>query len=180
MVKDVIQVADKAFECLIPAADIDRRVAEIADRINADYAGREPLFLGVMNGAFLFVSDLFRRMTMPCTISFVKVASYNGTAADNVRSLVGLAEDVAGRDVIVVEDIVDTGATMQFLKQELGRRRPASVRLATLLLKPDALEHDLSPDYTGFEIGPAFVVGYGLDYKGFGRNLNDIYILKPT
>jgi len=180
VVKDVIQVADRDFEVLLPADRIRDRVTELATRINADYADKQPLFLGVMNGAFLFVSDLFKRMTMPCEISFIKVSSYNGTAAGPVRGLVGLAEDLAGRHVIVVEDIVDTGSTMHFLMDELGRRKPASLRLATLLLKPAAMQYRRRPDYTGFEIAPDFVVGYGLDYKGFGRNLNDIYILKQT
>jgi hypoxanthine phosphoribosyltransferase len=181
MVKEVVKVHDKEFSLMIPAAEIQVRVADIADRIDTAYTGKDPLFLGVLNGAFLFMADLLRHITIPCELSFIKVASYDGTAATGrVRQLIGLEKEIAGRHVVIVEDIVDTGDTMRFLYEELAKARPASIRLATLLFKPAALQRDVQPDYVGFEIAPEFVVGYGLDYNGHGRNLNDLYTLKQT
>lgn len=176
-----VTVKDKEFVPMIPAADIGSRVAAIAQQINTDYMGKTPLFLGVLNGAFLFMADIFRNITLPCELSFIKVSSYSGiSSSGNMKSLIGLTESVKNRHVIIVEDIVDTGDTMKFLLDELHRQQPASVKLATFLFKPAALKHNLQPDYIGFEINPAFVVGYGLDYDGFGRNLNDIYVLKES
>src|SRR6185436_9171764 len=130
-------------------------------------------------GAFLFMADLFKNVNLECEISFIKVSSYSGTASSgNVKNLIGLNENISGRDIIVVEDIVDTGDTMKYLLDELKKQNPSSVKLATILFKPEALKQDVKPDYVGFKIPPAFVVGYGLDYDGLGRNLNDIYVLK--
>lgn len=164
---------------MITANAIKQRVKKLSDQINLDYKGKQPLFLGVLNGAFLFMADLFKGINLECELSFIKVASYNGTASSgNVKSLIGLKENISGRDIIVVEDIVDTGDTMKYLLSELQKHQPNSIKLATFLFKPSALKHNLKPDYVGFEIEPAFVVGYGLDYDGYGRNLNDIYVLK--
>lgn len=175
----IVKIKDKEFKVLIAADDIQRQVKVLANRINKDYLGKQPLFLGVLNGAFLFMADLFKEVNLECEISFIKVASYSGTSSTGeVKNLIGLKENIASRDVIVVEDIVDTGDTMKYLLEELKKHNPASVKLATFLFKPAALKHPLKPDYIGFEIEPAFVVGYGLDYDGFGRNLNDIYVLK--
>lgn len=164
---------------MIASEKIQLRVKDIASEINTQYHGKQPLFLGVLNGAFLFMADLFKNINLQCEISFIKVTSYVGTASSGqLKNLIGLNENVSGRDIIVVEDIVDTGDTMKYLLDELKKQNPASVKLATILFKPEALRQDVKPDYVGFEIPPAFVVGYGLDYDGLGRNLNDIYVLK--
>ena len=174
-----VKIKDKDFNILISADEIKKQVNKLSDQINSDYKGKKPLFLGVLNGAFLFMADLFKGINLECELSFIKVASYNGTSASGkVKSLIGLKENISGRDLIVVEDIVDTGDTMKYLFEELKKYNPSSVKLATFLFKPTALKHKLKPDYVGFEIEPAFVVGYGLDYDGYGRNLNDIYVLK--
>lgn len=166
---------------MLPAEEIQSRVKTIASEINAQYEGKQPLFLGVLNGAFLFMADLFKNINLLCEISFIKVSSYSGTASSGqVKNLIGLNENITGRHIIVVEDIVDTGDTMKYLLDELKSKNPASVKLATILFKPEALRQDVKPDYVGFEIPPAFVVGYGLDYDGLGRNLNDIYVLKQS
>ncbi|HKR05548.1 MAG TPA: hypoxanthine phosphoribosyltransferase [Bacteroidia bacterium] len=174
-----IKLKDKEFTVMIASEKIQLRVKDIASEINTQYHGKQPLFLGVLNGAFLFMADLFKNINLQCEISFIKVTSYVGTASSGqLKNLIGLNENVSGRDIIVVEDIVDTGDTMKYLLDELKKQNPASVKLATILFKPEALRQDVKPDYVGFEIPPAFVVGYGLDYDGLGRNLNDIYVLK--
>jgi len=176
---DSVKLNDKEFVTMITAEKIQQRVKEIASEINLQYDGKKPLFLGVLNGAFLFMADLFKNVNLECEISFIKVSSYSGTASSgNVKNLIGLNENISGRHVIVVEDIVDTGDTMKYLLDELKKQNPSSVKLATILFKPEALKQDVKPDYVGFKIPPAFVVGYGLDYDGLGRNLNDIYVLK--
>jgi hypoxanthine phosphoribosyltransferase len=176
---DSVKIKDKEFISMISAEKIQARVKEIASEINSEYHGKQPLFLGVLNGAFLFMADLFKNIDLQCEITFIKVTSYLGTASSGqVKNLIGLNENISGRDVIVVEDIVDTGDTMKYLLDELKKQNPASVKLATILFKPEALRQDVKPDYVGFEIPSAFVVGYGLDYDGLGRNLNDIYVLR--
>lgn len=174
-----VTIHDKTFKILIDAEKIQARVHQIAMQINTEYAGRTPLFLGVLNGAFLFAADLFKGITLECEISFIRVSSYSGTASTGqVKSLIGVNMDISNRDIIIIEDIVDTGDTMEYLLKELKEKNPASIKLATMVFKPAALKHDLKPDYVGFEVPPDFLVGYGLDYDGLGRNLNDIYILK--
>lgn len=175
-----IKIIDKEFQVLISANEIEQRVKSIAGKINCDYKGKKPLFLGVLNGAFLFMADLFKSISLECEISFIRVSSYAGTeSSGTVKNVIGLNEKITGRDVIIVEDIVDTGDTAKYLFDELKKHNPSSVKLATFLFKPKALKQNIQPpDYTGFEIEPEFVVGYGLDYDGFGRNLNDIYVLK--
>jgi hypoxanthine phosphoribosyltransferase len=173
-----VKIRDKEFRVLIDADRIRQRVEEIALQINADYKGKSPLFLGVLNGAFLFAADLFKKIDLTCELSFIRVSSYQGTASTGqVKNLIGLNENITDRDVIIIEDIVDTGDTMLYLFEELKRQKPASVKLATAVFKPAALRHPITPDYVGFEVPPAFLVGYGLDYDGLGRNLNDIYVL---
>lgn len=174
-----VKIKDKEFTIMIPSDKIQLRVQAIADRINEDYTNKQPLFLGVLNGAFLFMADLFKKINLECELSFIRVSSYSGTASTgHVKSVMGLNESVSGRHIIIVEDIIDTGDTANYLLEELKKHTPASVSIATILFKPTALKHDIKPEYVGFEIPPAFVVGYGLDYDGLGRNLNDIYVLK--
>ena len=171
-----IQVRDKTFKVSIPEDEIRRRVAETAMRLDRDLAGKHPLLLVVLNGAFMFAADLMRGMREPCEVCFVRLASYAGMqSSGQVREVLGLTEDIAGRTVVVVEDIIDSGLTMRGLLASLAARRPAEVRVAALLVKPGNLEVDLDIDYCCFEIPNDFIVGYGLDYDGYGRNLRDIY-----
>jgi hypoxanthine phosphoribosyltransferase len=173
-----IFVKDKAFSIFIPESDISRRINELGARINVDYKDKEPLFIAVLNGSFMFASDLLKSVTVPCEITFVKVASYEATqSTGEVEEILGLEKDLKDRHVIIVEDIVDTGLTMSELLKNIRFFHPASVEVATLLLKPEALRRDLHLKYVGMEIPNKFVVGYGLDYDGFGRNLRDLYQL---
>lgn len=174
----VIQIQDKSFETFIPEHDVIASIDKVAEKINSDLNGVRPLFVCVLNGAFMFASDLIRRITLECEISFLKVASYEGTqSTGNIKQLIGLNEDIKGRTVVLIEDIVDTGETMVMLLEQLRGLGAADVRIATLLYKPDSCRDDLKPDYVGISIPPDFIVGYGLDYNGYGRNLTDIYIL---
>ena len=175
----VVKVHDKEFEQFLSATQIQERVVELATQINKEYTGKQPLFIGVLNGAFLFMADLIKHIDIECELSFIKVSSYSGTQTTGVvKEMIGLSHDIDGRDVIIVEDIIDTGDTAVYIVNELKKKNPASIRFATILFKPAALRQDFKPDYVGFEIAPDFVVGYGLDYDGLGRNLNDIYRLK--
>ena len=171
-----VQVRDKVFEVSIPEAEIMRRVAEVSAQIDADMAGRNPLFLAVLNGSFVFAADLLRGVTTPCEITFVRMSSYAGTeSTGKVRELIGLTEDIAGRDVVIVEDIIDSGLTMVSLLDMLKAKNPKSVSIAALLVKPGNLKVQLDIPYCCFEIPNDFIVGYGLDYDGEGRNLRSIY-----
>ncbi len=171
-----VQVRDKVFEVSIPEAEIMRRVAEVAAQIDADMAGRNPLFLAVLNGSFVFAADLLRGVTTSCEITFVRMSSYAGTeSTGKVRELFGLTEDIAGRDVVIVEDIIDSGLTMVSLLDMLKAKNPKSVSIAALLVKPGNLKVQLDIPYCCFEIPNDFIVGYGLDYDGEGRNLRSIY-----
>ncbi len=173
---DNIQIKDKTFAISITAEEIQREVARVAGEINRDLAGKNPLFLSVLNGAFMFTSDLMKQITIPCEISFVKLASYQGvTSTGTIKEVFGINEDISGRTIIIVEDIVDTGLTMQRLLETLGTRNPKEIRIASLLLKPDKLKVDLHVDYVAMRIPNDFIVGYGLDYDGYGRNYADIY-----
>ena len=173
---NTIKVKDKEFAVSIPEEKILKEVDRIAAQINKDLEGKNPLFLAVLNGSFVFAADLFRRINIPSEISFVKLASYEGTASTGViKEVMGLSENIAGRTVVVVEDIIDTGCTMQKLLENLGTRSPESIHVCTLLLKPEKLKVDLDVKYVALEIPNDFIVGYGLDYDGYGRNLKDIY-----
>jgi hypoxanthine phosphoribosyltransferase len=176
-----VQVHDKIFTPFISADKIQARVAEMGAVIDRDYAGKRPLLIGVLNGSVIFMADLLRHIHSACEIGFIRVSSYHGTeSSGKVRNVMGLNDDISGRDIIIVEDIIDTGDTAVYLLDEIRKKGPASVKFATVLFKPEALRHDVRPDYVGFEIPPAFVVGYGLDYDGLGRNLADIYQLKSS
>ena len=172
-------IHDKVFVPYISREAISERVTALAHQINADYAGKTPLMIGILNGSFIFAADLFRELTIAAEISFIKLASYKGTSSTNhVVTAIGLEENLHGRHVIVVEDIIDTGKTLSSFLPELHHRQPASVKIATFLTKPAALKYDVKADYAAFEIDNKFVVGYGLDYNGLGRNLPDLYILQ--
>ena len=173
-----IQVADLTFELSIPYASIERRVEEIARQITNDYSGRIPVIVGILNGSFLFVADLVKQIETPIEVTFAKLASYYGgtSTTRKIRDDVDLTIDIKGRNIILVEDIVDTGNTIHYLIDKLKVREPASITVCTLLLKPKALESTVEElKYIGFEIPNDFVVGYGLDYKELGRNLKGIF-----
>ncbi len=171
-----IKVKNREFELSITESFIEETVQKIATKINRDYEGKNPLLLSILNGSFVFAADLVRKITIPCQISFVKLSSYSGPdSTENVKKLIGLNEDINGRHLIIIEDIVDTGLTMEILLKNLEEFKPASVRLACLIFKKEAFKKDFHIDYLGITIPNEFVVGYGLDYDGYGRNLPDIY-----
>lgn len=172
----IIKIKDKTFKTSIPEAQILERVKAVADRINTDMAGKNPLLLAMLNGSFVFAADLMRMINIPCEISFVKMASYEGTSSTGkVKQLLGLNEDLKGRTVIIVEDIVESGLTMKSLLDTLHEQEPAEVHICTLLLKPECLKVPLDIKYVAIEIPNDFILGYGLDYDQQGRNLRDIY-----
>lgn len=174
----IVQIKDKRFKTFISEDEILQRVKAVADKINHDMEGKKPLLLAVLNGSFVFAADLMRHITIPCEISFVKLASYEGTVSTGkVVEVMGLNEDITGRDIIIVEDIVDTGKTMERMLDTLGTRNPNSLHICTLLLKPEKLKIPLNIEYAAMEIPNDFIVGYGLDYDQEGRNLRDIYTL---
>ena len=174
----IVKIKDKTFKTSISQEEIQQRIKEVAARINKDMEGKNPLFLGVLNGAFIFAADLMREMTIPCEISFVKLASYQGiTSTGKVHEVLGINENLSGRDVVIVEDIVDTGRTMKQMVESLGTRNPASIHICTLFVKPDKLEEPLDIEYAAFSIPNDFIVGYGLDYDQQGRGLKEIYTL---
>lgn len=174
-----IQVLDKEFIPSIPANEILEKVKKVAQQINADYMGETPLFMVVLNGAFVFAADLMREICLPAEVSFVKLASYEGTSSTGtVREVIGLNIDITGRPVIIVEDIVESGITMAHMIESLKKQNPKSIDICTLLLKPEKLEVKLDIRYVAMEIPNDFILGYGLDYNGLGRGLKDIYTLK--
>jgi hypoxanthine phosphoribosyltransferase len=174
-----IQVLDKTFEPYLKEAAIQEKITELAGQLNHDYAGKRPIFLSVLNGAFLFTADLFKQITIEAEVSFIKLASYKGTSSTgNVITAIGLDINVKDRHIIILEDIIDTGKTLHHYLPQLENMQPASVKIAVLLNKKEALIYPVQIDYACFEIPNKFVVGYGLDYDGLGRNSRDIYQLK--
>lgn len=172
----IVKIKDKTFETFIPESEIQQRVKAVAEKLNRDMADKNPLFLAVLNGSFVFAADLMRYITIPSEISFVKLASYQGTASTGeVKEIFGVTEELHGRHVVIVEDIVDTGLTMKRMLESLGTREPASLHICSLLVKPDKLQVPLDIEYAAMEIPNDFIVGYGLDYDQQGRNLRDIY-----
>ena len=175
-----VKLKDKEFRLSYTEADIQSDIDLVASKINHDFAnsGDVPVFVSVLNGSFMFTADLLKRITVPCEVTFVKLASYQGTSTTGkVNQLIGLNEDVTGRTLVVVEDIVDTGITLTKLYEELRNLNPKEIKVATLLFKPDAYKGNIKLDYIGRSIPNEFIVGYGLDYDGLGRNLPDIYTL---
>ncbi len=173
-----IQLHDKQFVPFMEASKIAAAINSLGEKLNIDYKDKNPLFIGVLNGSFLFVSDLVRQYEGNCEVSFIKMASYEGTSTTGVvTELIGLKEDIKDRHVIIIEDIVDTGNTLERIHAELSKQKPASLEIATLLFKPKAYQKDIPVNYVAMEVGNEFLVGYGLDYDGLGRNLKDIYII---
>lgn len=171
-----IKVRDKSFETYLSEETIQKRIAEMAAEINRDYEGKMPLFIAILNGSFMFATDLFKHLTIDAEICFIKLVSYKGMkSTGHITTAIGLDQDLFGRDVIIIEDIVDTGKTLGYFLPKLEHQQPASLKIAALLHKPEATVHPITIDYTGFSIPNKFVVGYGLDYDGCGRNLKEIY-----
>ena len=173
---DIIQVKDKKFKTFIREEQILKEVDRVAGVISKDLQDSHPIFICILNGSFMFAADLMKRVNIPCEISFVKLASYCGTnSTGTVKQLFGLNVDITGRTVVIVEDIVDTGVTMTKIIDMLKEKSPKEVRIASLLVKPEKLKVDIKIDYVAMNIGTDFIVGYGLDYDGYGRNYRDIY-----
>jgi hypoxanthine phosphoribosyltransferase len=173
------QVLDKSFVPYLSKSDISSAIEQMAEKINADYEGRKPLFIAILNGSFMFASDLFKKIDIPAEISFIKLASYKGTkSSGSVVTAIGLEADVFERDVIIVEDIVDTGKTLSEFLPQLMHQQPRSLKICALLHKKEATQYPIQIDYMGFEIPNLFVVGYGLDYNGYGRNIDQIMQIK--
>ncbi len=176
---NIIEVHDKKFRPFIPFEKIEEQVKRIAWEINHDLDGTTPLFLSVLNGSFMFAADLLKHITLNCEISFVKLASYSGTSStQNVRQLIGFDEDIYGKTIVVIEDIIDSGLTMERVLAQLKDMGAHDVKVATLMFKPNAFKRDYEIHYKGFDIGNEFIIGYGLDYNRQGRNLKDIYIIE--
>jgi hypoxanthine phosphoribosyltransferase len=173
-----VTLKDKTFVPYITSDKIQESVRQMSKKINADLAQDTPLFLVVLNGSFMFAADLLKEVTIPCEISFIKLASYHGTnSTGTVTEMIGLTEEIKGRTVVIVEDIVDTGVTIEKLVALLTKKEVKQIKIASFLLKPDAYTKDIKVDYVGMEIPNDFVVGYGLDYDGLGRNMKDIFVL---
>ena len=173
-----VQLLDKKFKPFISSSEIQTAITHMANRINRDLKGKNIIFLGILNGAFMFAADLFRQITLDCQISFLKLASYQGTSSSGkVKRLIGINEDIRDQTVVILEDIVDTGHTVESIIRQLNGYEPSEILISTLLFKPDVYKKDLHIDYIGMEIPNDFIVGYGLDYDGFGRNLQDIYVV---
>lgn len=175
----MIQLHDKQFVPFISAEEINFAIAAIASQVEADFGDETPVFVGVLNGSFMVVSDFLKHYKKPCEVSFIKLASYEGTASTNeVKQLIGINQDLTGRSVIVIEDIVDTGNTVAELKDLFKKQNVKHLKIATLFFKPEAFKKDLKLDYIGIRIPNKFIVGFGLDYDGLGRNLPEVYQLK--
>lgn len=178
MQRDVIEVNGKNFRLFIRESEIQAEVTRIAQQMNRELADRDPIFLGILNGAFMFAGDLYKQLDFPCQITFLKLASYSGTGSSgSVKQLIGINRDLKDRLVVVLEDIVDTGETLDTIIRQLSGFQPSEIRVATLLYKPAAVTRPVKLDYVGMEIPNDFIIGYGLDYDGYGRNFREIYQL---
>jgi hypoxanthine phosphoribosyltransferase len=174
-----IYIHNSRFKPAISEERILEVIRGMANDLNRDLGDKKPLFLSVLNGAFLFTADLIKHFNSECEISFVKLASYSGTESGTLKSLIGLSENISGRNIVILEDIIDSGATVEALLEELKQKNPASVKIAALIFKPEAFKRNFSIDYVGLKIPNDFIVGYGMDYDGLGRNLRDIYVIDP-
>ncbi len=173
-----IQLHDKSFDTYLSEQEIQAKIKDIAEQLNQDYKNKRPLFIAILNGSFMFAADLFKHLTIDAEVCFIKLASYKGVkSSGNVITAIGLDQDVFEREVVIVEDIVDTGKTLHQFLPKLEHQQPKSLKIAALLHKPEATQFPLRIDYVGFRIPNKFVVGYGLDYDGLGRNLKEIYQL---
>lgn len=173
-----IKVLDKEFDIFIKQEDIENAIHVVAKRIDEDMKGRNPLFLVMLNGAFMFAAELFKSLEMDSDISFVKYSTYSGmSSTGRVNQLIGLSSKVEGRDIVIVEDIIDSGYTMKCLIEDLKNRNAGNIKIATMLFKPKAFKYDYNIDYVALEIGNEFILGYGLDYNEYGRSYKDIYII---
>ena len=178
LIMEKLQVKDKSFVVSIPEAEIQRQVRRVAAEITRDMEGKHPLFLPVLNGSFIFAADLLREVPIPCEVSFIKLASYQGTqSSGEIREVIGLNADITGRHVIIVEDIIDSGLTMAHMIETLQTHNPATISVCSLLVKPESMKVEVPIHYKCMEIPSDFIVGYGLDYDGDGRNTRDIYTL---
>lgn len=176
-----VKINDKEFELFLTHDVIEKAIDEVAKKLNHDLAEKDPLFICVLNGSFMYASELMKRVNIPSEISFVRMSSYQGTASTGkIKEIYGLEEDIKGRTVVIVEDIVDTGHTMSQMIDQLTCDEPKEILVTTLLLKPDALKEKIRLDYVALEIPNDFIVGFGLDYDGYGRNLPDIYKIKKS
>lgn len=174
-----MKIKDKEFEVYLSEEELKNKVGYLADQLNQDYAGKNPLFIAILNGSFIFAADLLKEVSIECTISFIKLSSYEEMeSSGKVHTLLGLNENVFGRHVVIIEDIIDTGNTMKSVLDEFRERGVSSVEVVSLLMKPEALQTPLEIKYVGFDIPNAFVVGYGLDYDGYGRNTKALYQIK--
>ena len=171
-----VWVRDKKFSLFLSENEILKGIKNVAEKIKSDLREHDPLFICVLNGAFMFASDLVKLLDFPCELCFIRLKSYEGTKTEGkVKEIYGLTEEIENRNVVILEDIIDTGHTMYGLIENLSKQNPSSIRIATMLFKPEALQLDIKPDYVAVEIPNDFVVGYGLDYEGHGRNLRNIY-----
>jgi hypoxanthine phosphoribosyltransferase len=174
----MLTIKDKSFVPFIDQNTLKNRIVQLAEQINEDYRDREPMLVVVLNGAFIFAAELMTHLSVPCRVTFIRVSSYQQTASTGVvKHILGLSESLAGQDLILIEDIIDTGLTIQQVSQQLMEQQPSSLEIATMLFKPESLQIDVAIKYVGFEIQNQFVVGYGLDYDGFGRNAKEILVL---
>lgn len=175
---NVIKLHDKYFKPFLSHEKIQERISVLASKINTDFKASTPIFIGVLNGSFLFVADLLKNINIPCELTFIKVASYQGTeTSGKVKQILGLSRSVEGRDIVILEDIVDTGITIEDIYNQIKKDNPKSIKIASLLFKPKAYNKSIPIDYVGLEVGNEFLVGYGLDYNELGRNLKDLYII---
>tara|TARA_B100000902_G_C27238893_1_gene878907 strand:- start:54 stop:590 length:537 start_codon:yes stop_codon:yes gene_type:complete len=174
-----VRLKDKSFQLFIDSKELNDSIELLSNKINQDYSDREPIFLCVLNGAFVFAAELIKRFNHECQVSFVKLSSYQGMqSSGTINSLIGLNEDIKGKDVIIVEDIVDTGQTIANIVENILNKNPRSIEVATLLYKPKSYQKQIPIKYRAIEIGNDFIVGFGLDYNGLGRNLEEIYIIE--
>ncbi len=177
--KEIVKLQDKKFQSYISSKDIDKAIKKIASKINKDFKSEIPLFVSVINGSFMFTSDLLKKLNIDCELSFVKLASYKGTdSTGKAKKLIGVNENIKGRMVVVLEDIVDSGNTLESLMIELKKHKPKTIKIATLFFKPKAYKKSFKIDYKGMNIPNDFIVGFGLDYNGLGRNFKKVYSLK--